>query len=182
MEITLQSDAKLKISLDRQDMDDLGLVYKNMDYSDKSTRQALTSLLRRAGEETGFSPLGAKLFIEVYKSGDGGCNIFFTRIPAPKGVAPAIFEFDELNDLIDGAVKASALYGHRIYRSSLYRLNGKYRLMVSCLDYADRLSAYFLSEYGEKLCEDELGAAICAEHGEELIAETALETLAKYFS
>ncbi len=34
----------------------------------------------------------------------------------------------------------------------------------------------------EKLCEDEIGAAICAEHGEELIAETALETLAKYFS
>jgi negative regulator of genetic competence, sporulation and motility len=181
VEITPQSDDKLKISLSRQDMEELGLVYKNMDYSDRATRQALKLLLRRAGEETGFSPLGAKLFIEVYKNEGGGCDIYFTRLPSGKKLAPALFEFKSADDLIECAKRASALYGHRIFKSSLYRLNGRYRLLVHCLDYSDNLSAYFLSEYGAKLCEDSICAAHTAEHGEELIADSALETLARFF-
>jgi negative regulator of genetic competence, sporulation and motility len=181
LEITPQSDEKLKISLNRQDMEDLGLVYKNMDYADKPTRQALMALLRRAGDETGFSPLGAKLFIEVYKNDVGGCDIYFTRVASPKRIAPAIFEFESAGDLLDCAAKTYALYNHRIYSSSLYRLNGKYRLLVNCLDYSDKLSAYFLSEYGRKLSEDEISAAFTIEHGTELITDNALETLAKHF-
>ena len=181
MEITPLSDDKLKISLGRQDMDDFGLVYKNMDYSDRPTRQALKALLRRAGEETGFSPLGAKLFIEVYKNEGGGCDIYFTRIVSGKKLAPALFEFKNADDLIECAKRAYELYGHRIYKSSLYRMNGKYRLLVQCLDYSDNLSAYFLAEYGAKVCEDAICAAYTAEHGEELIADTALETLARFF-
>jgi negative regulator of genetic competence, sporulation and motility len=181
VEMTPLSDDKLKISLDRQDMDELGLVYKNMEYSDKSTRQALMRLLRQAGSETGFSPLGGKLFIEVYKNGEGGCDIYFTRIADLKRLAPALFEFENAEDLIECALRAHALYTHRIFRSSLYRINGKYRLLVDFLDYSDKLSVYFIAEYGKKLGDDEICAAHTAEHGEELIADTALETLAKHF-
>lgn len=189
MEIRLISDDKLKISLTRQDMDELGLKYKSMDYADGATKHALLSLLERAKEEAGFSPKGAKLFIEAYQNDEGGCALYFTSIRKPSrlsdsqaAVQPVVFEFDSLGDLIDGACKAFERYSHRIYKSSLYLIKGKYRLLVYSLDYSDRLSVYFLSEYGKKLSEDEISAAYTVEHGKEIIADTALDTLAKYFA
>lgn len=188
MEIILVSDDKLKISLNRHDMDELGLKYKNMDYSDEKTKRALLLILEKAKGEVGFSPRGAKLFIEVYQNDEDGCNIYFTSIrrasrlsDSGTAISPTLFEFENANDLIDGSCKAFERYSHRIYRSSLYYINGKYRLLVYNLDYSDRLSVYFLSEYAKKISEDEIFAAYTIEHGKEIIADTAIDTLAKYF-
>lgn len=188
MEIILVSDDKLKILLTRQDMDGLGLIYENVDYSDENTRRVLLTLLGKAKEESGFSPRGAKLFVEVYPGDDGGCSLYFTTIRKPSrlpgaqsAISPAVFEFDNVDDLIDGARKTFERYSHRIYKSSLYLLNGKYRLLVYNLDYSDKLSVYFLSEFARRVGEDEILAAYTIERGAEIIADSALDILAKHF-
>lgn len=188
MEFIPVGDDKLKISLDRQDMNEYDIVYETLCASDEKTRRALLRLLEKAKGEAGFCPRGAKLFIEAYKDADGGCSLYFTIIRKPSRlsenqsvVAPVTFEFDDIESLITAACKAFRMYGHRIYKSSLYVLNGKYRLLVYNLDYLDKLSIYFLSEYGRPR-RDEISAAYTAERGRELIADCALETLAGYFS
>lgn len=187
MEFIPVGDDKLKILLDKQDMTDYGIVYESLCAADEKTRRALLHLLEEAKADTGFCPRGAKLFIEAYKSENGGCCLHFTIIQRPSRladnqsvVAPVTFEFEDIESLITAACKAFELYGHRIYKSSLYALNGKYRLLVHNLDYLDKLSIYFLSEYGVPL-RDEISAAYTAERGRELIADCALETLADYF-
>ena len=142
MEIILVSDDKLKISLKRQDMDSLGLVYEKINYSDDKTKKALLALLEQAKEDVGFAPRGAKLFIEVYANGDDGCNLYFTIIRRPTklpdsqvAISPVVFEFSNTGDMIEGACKAFKRYSHRIYKSSLYLLRGKYRLLIYNLDY-----------------------------------------------
>lgn len=187
MEITLYG-GKLKISLGRQDMLDLSLTYQDMDYKDEATKRALLYLLEKAKEETGFSPRGAKLFIEIYPGEDGGCVLYFTTVSktvrhpdGQSGMEPVLFEFDDVDLLIQGACKTFWRYGHRIYKSALYRMGNRYRLIVYPLDYSDRLSVYFLSEYGAKIGEGEILAAYTREHGKEIIGENAINLFAEYF-
>lgn len=187
VEFILVSDDKLRISLDRQDMDEYGIAFEKLSSADEKTRRALLQLLQIARDEAGFSPRGAKLFIEAYQDAGGGCSLYFTIIRKPSRlsgslsvVAPVVFEFDDAESLITAACKTFKLYSHRIYKSSLYLMNGKYRLLVYNLDYSDKLSVYFLSEYAAPRF-DEITAAYTAEHGRELIADCALETLSGYF-
>jgi len=188
LDFELINEDKLKIRLSRQDMLEAGLVYENMNYSDNHTKRTLLSLLEKAKKQAGFAPRGAKLFIETYETEDKGCDLYFTIIRRPSKlkdsqtvISPVLFEFESAGELIEGACKVFERYSHRIYKSSLYLLNGKYRLLVYNLDYNDKLSVYFLSEFALKLGEDEVLAAYTMEHGREIILDSAIDTLSKYF-
>lgn len=189
LDFELINEDKLKICLTRQDMDEAGLAYETMNYADAHTKRALLLLLEKAKNQAGFAPRGAKLFIETYETEDKGCDLYFTIIRRPsrlKGsqatIPPVLFEFDGISELITGACKVFERYSHRIYKSSLYRLKGKYRLLVYSLDYSDKLSVYFLSEFASKISEDEVLAAYTIEHGREMLVDSAIDILSKYFS
>lgn len=175
---------KLKVTLSAEDMRELALDYTQMDHSDPSTRRALADILDRARNQVQFDPQGARLFIEVLPCDGGGCVVCFTCLHSGLGrscTEPVLFEFDDMQTLLDGAAGVYRQYRQRIHRSMLYRMDGKYRLVLYPLDYADRLSVYFLGEYGRKVGEGRLSAAYTDEHGQAVIAEEAIETLARYF-
>jgi negative regulator of genetic competence, sporulation and motility len=183
MEFCLIHPDKLKITLTATDMQSMELCYERMELDDPATRKALRLLLEQARQSLGFQPGGAKLFIEAYSAEGDGCVLYFTRMatgnaPREAGTAPVLYEFDDLETVLLGAAGVCSRYGHRIYKSSLYRLLGKYRLIILPLDYADRLSEYFLSEYGHRIGEGEIAAAFTEEHGKELIRDNAVEVLA----
>lgn len=195
MEFLWIHENKLKVILSASDMEDLGLECDVLDYADPVTRNALVEILERGRAEVRFHPRNAKLFVEAYPCDEDGCVLYFTSLPgnirraghnkntdSNVGLEPVLFGFDGAEELVEGACKTFERYGSRIYRSSLYRFHGQYRLVVYPLDYYDRLSIYFLSEFGHQKGRGELLAAYIAEHGKELIGDDALETLAYYFS
>lgn len=187
MNITLLSADKLKVSLNGQDVRDLDIDLKNAGCVDGKNRIFFTELLSRGKRETGFSPKGAKVFVEVYPGEDGGCVIYFTafdKVQYPRKLArlePVVFSFENADDLCNGAVKLFKRYSHRIYKSSLHRYNGTFHLIIYPLDYSDRLSVYFLSEYGERVGEGGVFAAHIGEYGSEIIADNALDALSEMF-
>ena len=192
MEIKLITADKLRISLNKQDMESMSIHWERLSHSDESAKNALLYLLDKAKTEAGFNPKGAKLFIEVYPGELEGCVLYVTAMrsgEAPptgqyacRAPAPAIFEFEDAETLIRGSVQANTLYGSRILQSELYLLGERYRLVVYPLDYSDRLSIYFLCEFGRMVGEGELLRAFTQEHGSELLPQNALETLSEYFT
>lgn len=186
MEFTRIHENKLKVILTAGDMRDLELDYNRMDYADPETRRSLLAVLEKGRVRARFNPRGAKLFIEVYPCEGGGCVLYFTCLhtdPSGRaGLCPVLFEFDSPDDLTVASRRVYTQYGHRIHRSSLYRLHGRYRLVVYPLDYSDRRSVYFLGEYGRLIGEGEVLAAFTDEHGQELIRDSAIDLLAEYFS
>lgn len=190
MEILLISADKLKISLSKEDMESLSLQYQDMDYADGDTKKALIHLLEKGRAEVGFNPRKSKLFIEVYPSEHDGCVLYFTALrttagrafASKTGLEPVLFEFDDADVLIDCACKVFERYSHRIYKSSLYRYQNKYRLIIYPLDYSDRLSIYFLSEFATKIGESELMAAFTEEHAQMIVQDNALDVLSDAFS
>lgn len=185
MQFSLIHENKLKVILTTEDMQELGLSYEEMDYSDSATREALLEVLNCARSQVHFNPRRQKLFIEIYPCEGGGCVLYFTCLHTDRGgqagMRPVIFEFENAGELAAAAQGAYRQYRQRIYRSALYRLEEHYRLLVWPLDYTDRLSIYFLSEYGRCVGEGALLAAYTDEHGEEILAENAIETLAEQF-
>lgn len=188
MEFFLVDPDKLKVSLTRTDLEELGIDYQSLDYSDESTRDALVSLLEKGRALAGFNPRRAKLYIEVFPSRDGGCVIYYTRLQGGEffsagrfvpGPAPVVFAFDSPEELIRACAGAKERCIHRILRSRLYLLETQYRLVVWPLDYLDNLSVLFLSEYGRPVGEGAVLAAFIEEHGKLLVWENAIEAMAE---
>lgn len=84
MELIVISESKLKITLTPPDMVKYELE-GHTDTVDPHTRRAFRHLLRDAGAEGGFLREGAPLFIQLYASKGGGCEIFVTCLEGGDG-------------------------------------------------------------------------------------------------
>ena len=71
---------KLKIMLSAQDADRYALDCENADYADLLTREAFREILTDVREETGFDATEDKVYIQMYPSKGGGCELFVTKM------------------------------------------------------------------------------------------------------
>jgi len=187
LDFSLAGPDKLKIILTGEDLSELGVDYQNLDYKDENTRGILIRLLGEGRAKTGFRPQKAKLYIEIYPRGEGGCVIYYTRLaggemlPLGKflpGPSPIIFAFEDTEVLLKACARTYELYRQRIFKSALYGLGREYRLIIYPLDYNDKRSESFLGEYGRLVGEGIVLTAYIEEHGSVLCPEDALDTLA----
>ena len=79
MELIMISSSKLKIMLSADDMTKYALG-TDIDYADLKTRQAFRSILNEARERTGFDAESEKIYIQLYPSKKGGCEVYITKI------------------------------------------------------------------------------------------------------
>ena len=78
MELILISNTKLKIMLDESDMIKYHIGSES-DCAKGSTRRAIRSLLECAREQIGFNTDGEEIFVQLYTSKKGGCELFITK-------------------------------------------------------------------------------------------------------
>ena len=78
MELILISNTKLKIMLDESDMIKYHIGSES-DCAKGSTRRAIRSLLDCAREQIGFNTDGEEIFVQLYTSKKGGCELFITK-------------------------------------------------------------------------------------------------------
>lgn len=80
MELILISSSKLKIMLTGEDMAKYALDAESADYDNTATRRAFWSILDDVKNQTGFNAAGDRVFIQLYPSKDGGCEMFVTKM------------------------------------------------------------------------------------------------------
>lgn len=78
MELILINDSKLKIMLNEEDMKEYS-IGNDADCVEPSTRRAIRSLLEKAKEQIGFNTEGDEIFVQLYTSKRGGCELFVTK-------------------------------------------------------------------------------------------------------
>ena len=97
MELILISNTKLKIMLDESDMRKYHLSNES-DCANAGTRKAIRSLLERARDQIGFNTEGEEIFVQLYTSKHGGCELFVTKSQMCEATAPIEEHFrDQLN-------------------------------------------------------------------------------------
>ena len=82
MELILISNTKLKIMLDESDMKKYH-IGSETDCSGGTTRKAIRSLLDCARDQIGFNTDGEEIFVQLYASKRGGCELFVTKCKTP---------------------------------------------------------------------------------------------------
>ena len=83
MELIRISEGKLKIMLTPPDMEKYHLSCDELDCTSEDTREAFRHIFDDACAEVDFKADGERLFIQLYTSRGGGCEIFVTKIQSP---------------------------------------------------------------------------------------------------
>ncbi len=196
MELILISAGKLKIMLTDSDMKKYDLKAEAVDYNNTETRRAFWNILDDAKHETGFDAASDRLFIQMYPSKDGGCEMFVTKLetlphetksgdkrkgrPALEETGReylAVYSFDKLDPLI--CVCRRLLQNNWLGKSRAYREpDGKCYLFLSeCVSEGRRamrhatISEYGISEHAETalLYIKEYADTLCEAHAVETL-------------
>ncbi len=142
MEFLVISANKLKIMLDKSELENFGLDKEDIDYSDSEVRNSFWNILDIAEHKCGFNCKGEKILIQFYPSKSGG-EIFITKLgllskSAERSLAESsrvamlsskvkIYKFDELSDIkaAFNVTKSALPENLRVYSG----YNGEYYLI-----------------------------------------------------
>lgn len=89
MELIKISSSRLKIMLSSEDMDSFELNCSDADRNTPRAREAFKRILKKAKEMSGFDIGCEKLFIQLYPSRAGGCELFVSKLETEDRLAGA---------------------------------------------------------------------------------------------
>ncbi len=164
----------LRISLTKTEAFALFGNDENIDRNSPQTRAALRILLKKALCDRLIKADCSSVKAEIIRNFSGGFDIYFRKSKTQNALTENkiwILEFGSLENAIK-ASKQLILVNHS--PSSLYRINGCYRMTVT--SYRDALS---VEEFADAVLTGTLCAAVTEEHGKMLISDNAIHTLAK---
>lgn len=192
------SDNKLKIMLTAEDARRYALDCTNADYAEVLTRDAFRAILTDVRAESGFDASDEKIYIQMYPSKEGGCELFVTRLgllvsdekeaneaskksekrtPLPHKRSVALL-FEELSHLL--ALCQRLQHSGYTGESEVWQAeNGDWWLI--CKDGSSLFSAKeygFASEYAQLLGGHDVEIYL-SEHGRCICGENAIALLAK---
>lgn len=185
MDLLRIGDTKLKVTLTEADMEKYRLDQRTLDYDTTETRSAFWQILDEAKHETGFDAGGGRLFVQVYPSRGGGCEMYVTLLAdeeetrtarrASNGVE-SLYRFECLPHLL-AACRILRECGY-IGESAAYALEGAYFLTVAERRRGELPEYAFLEEYGTRTTCGARLAHLC-EHGRCLERSNAVERLSE---
>ena len=187
MELLRIGDNKLKVTLTGEDMERFCIATDTMDYDTTETRRAFWQILDEAKHQTGFDAGSGRIFVQVYASRAGGCEMYVTlegeSEPTAEAAAPrreGIYVFSGLTYLLDVCAALTEL-GYR-EESSAYVADGEYYLVIRERECFGGLGSRAVSEYGfiEEYGARLLGGvrlAYLRERGTPIVESEAVETL-----
>lgn len=199
------NDNKLKVMLTPEDMRRYEINCDTIDYDNTETRRAFWSILDEAKYKTGFDAASDRVFIQVYPSKEGGCEMYVTKLgayccededspsEARRGLLrrgntlrshTSVYRFEKLDLLLDVCAKLRQIGYHG--SSSAYASQQKpyYYLVITekaCAGYigGQSFGAYsFIAEYGRLVSTYGIHSYI-TEHCKCICPEDAVEILAK---
>ncbi|MBE6718067.1 MAG: adaptor protein MecA [Ruminococcaceae bacterium] len=201
MELILISESKLKIMLTADDMENYDISNEQMTYEKKETRRVFEKLLDEAREKTGFDSSSERIFIQVYPSKNGGCEVYVTlntegkqeRKQREKSTAPknkkeyCVYLFENIDDALSACCVLRKI-GYK-NESSLYsEQKGKAQVKYYLVLQEDVIQntqgrkrrnvskSDLANEYGKKLASKEWMLYI-REHGKAIVEKNAVQTM-----
>ena len=85
MELILINSNKLKIMLTEADMIQYELDFNTINYYNTETRRAFWNILDEVKHRTGFDAASDRIFIQLYPSKEGGCEMYVTKVGSLTG-------------------------------------------------------------------------------------------------
>ena len=196
---------KLKIMLSAEDARRYALNCENADYTDLMTRKAFQEILTDVRHETGFDATEDKVYIQMYPSKEGGCELFVTKLgllltennhkePTPTEKQPPAkseksprtvrkksnaFSFSHLDDLLALCRRLSPLYTGES-EIWLDECGVWWLILTEEGDSAVMLNDFnFIREYGQTVSAEQ-ARAVLPEHGRAICLSRAVQAFQNF--
>lgn len=209
MRIERINENKIKVLIEKQEVQDWKINKKNLGEDNPGIQDMFWTAIRKAEEDVNFSVDGAKLFVETVPDASDMLIMMITKVANDAELHDAIsksgykgkikqtelrldkrprmsgrkreryiYKFLNFEDVCVAADEISACFAGR---SALYKCGGAFYLELLPLERTAALVANILTEFAKK--QDQCGAlhGWLNEHGEQMIAEDAIEILNEYF-
>lgn len=163
---------QLKITLSAAEICDWFGSFKDIRYDNKRARAALGEILLTAMRSSDFTLTNDRLFIKVFPTDSGGCNIFFLLGKSRRlhrVTHNYIYEFESCDDMLS-ACNQLALNGAKNTPVCIFHRGGRYRMLLdesricksakqilaeySARFYKDIIIKNKTQEYWQKICEN----------------------------
>lgn len=174
MTIEQLSSVRFVINLSSDDMKTFSLDFENICFENPYFQKVLKRLLKLAQERITISMLNKALYIEALER-LGGCVLVITALPRGESAqkryrlkrsgGAVMYSFECSDDLTDCMAQ---LYKNdcRLLKGEVFSTDGGYRLIISSgFSIFSRRAKGVLSEYSEKITENEIKIAQVREHG-----------------
>ncbi len=80
MEYILINDSKLKVMLERCDLEEWNISAEQLDYANPDSKRVFNDILHYAKLRFGFDTSGQKVLLQLFPSKDGSCEVFISCI------------------------------------------------------------------------------------------------------
>ena len=177
MELILINESKLKIMLSPDDMREYDISCDSVDYKQTETRRAFWCILDDAKHKTGFDAASEKVYIQMYPSKEGGCEMYVTKLGftapdesidiAEPSDAELVYHFSSMDSLLRVCRQLRSI--GIAEDSEAWRADNGYYLILSG-NSPDSLA--FLAEFGKKYDTD-TAKTYLAEHGSRICKNAA---------
>ena len=164
MEYIRISESKLKVMLERKDLEEWDISADRLDYSDPDAKRVFGDILCQAKRELGFDTAGRRILLQLYPSRDGGCELFISCSELPAGMnneqsprevgKKRAYSFSSLEDLLAVCKRLLGRCGF-CESSAWFDENGRWYLLFTELGTSPELDMLplnplsFICEYGE---------------------------------
>ena len=190
MELILINEKKLKIMLSPEDMLEYEIDCESVDYDKTETRRAFWSILDEAKHRTGFDAASERVYIQLYPSREGGCEMYVTKVGMlPSGAKSGkrgmlrvaaertlAYRFDELSLLLS-VCRQLQRTGFSAQSEAFCDERGSYYLYIFGIrGFSLPESLAFISEFGASE-EPEALRSYLAEYGKSVCADDAIKIL-----
>ncbi len=170
MEVIRISRERIKIMLTSCDMDEMNINCDMLEGLDRHGKEAFTKIMQEARERCGFISCGKKIFVQIFPSKDGGCEMFITKLNDAELVSIGerkkkyYYRFETMNELL-GFCSGARSYN---IRCSVYRDVEKGSYYIECDDKCNLCGEYggrqcnvaseaYIAERCSLICEDAVG-------------------------
>lgn len=181
---------KIKVTFSTEDLIEHNITPESVRENPPRVQKILMNIVRRAGEEVGFTADESRLMVEAMATEDGSMVMYITKLETdedfkdamrnakkklrlkaksmPQADNPVCITFEDFEDAIRLANETKG-----DFEGALYFYNGRYHLLTT------GNSPVYFSEYGKAFISEEI-CNMVAEHGKK-VSEDAFSDLRKYF-
>ena len=139
MKLYRQGKCEIRIRLTKEDLASYSMTVDDLDYDSARGKQVIWELFDKARRETGFDTAGEKIYIQLYPTDRGGCDLFVTKLEKSR----FCFCFSDFDTLYSALSRTTLPAGSELWKE---KKNGRFYAFVP-----EQETPPCFFEFGEKI-------------------------------
>lgn len=104
MKLYRQGKCEIRIRLTNEDLKEFAITVEELDYDSPRGKRVIRSLFDKAKNELGFETAGEKIYIQLYPTSLGECDLFITKVQGE--AEPGCFRFSDFDSFFAAVSRA----------------------------------------------------------------------------